>query len=64
MIRNKIITPQRCRDCPFFEIRHSSLGVSFFCRYYKKGRFELPREKFSFCKVQKIEVIESMRKDN
>mgnify|MGYP006947760882 CR=1 FL=1 len=57
-IQKQTIKPQGCKDCPFFEIRHSSLGVSFFCRFYKKGAFDLKKEKFSFCKVKKIEVSE------
>jgi len=37
--QSQIIIPQGCKECPFFEIVHSPLGVSFFCRFYKKGTF-------------------------
>ncbi len=62
-IQNQITNPQRCRDCPFFEINHSSLGISFFCRFYKKGAFDLKNEKFNFCKVSQITVTESINKE-
>ena len=61
--QSQIIIPQRCKECPFFEIRHSSLGVSFFCRFYKKGTFSLNGKKFDFCKITQIIVSESINKE-
>jgi len=58
-IQKQIIKPQVCKDCPFFEIRHSSVGVAFFCRYYKKGAFDLKDQKFDFCHVVQIDIRES-----
>ena len=58
------LMPQSCRDCPFFEIIQSSLGVSFFCRFYKKGALSLNHKKFDFCKVEKIEIYESKSNDD
>lgn len=62
--QSQVIKPQRCKDCPFFEIIHSSLGVSFSCRFYKKGAFRLIGEKFDFCKLEKIEIYESSSIDS
>jgi|GEM_PF-1808651 hypothetical protein len=62
-IQNQVIKPQGCKDCPFFEIRHSSLGISLFCRFYKKGAFDLKNEKFDFCKIYQIIVTESTNKE-
>jgi len=62
--QSQSIVPQRCKECPFFEIVHSSLGVSFFCRFYKKGTFSLNDKKFDFCKVERIEIYESKSNDD
>ena len=45
------------------EIVHSPLGVSFFCRFYKKGTFSLNGKKFDFCKITQIIVSESINKE-
>ncbi|MHA1285647.1 MAG: hypothetical protein ACTSQP_24340 [Promethearchaeota archaeon] len=62
--QSQAIAPQRCKECPFFEIVHSPLGVSFFCRFYKKGALRLNGKKFDFCKVEKIEIYESKSNDD
>ena len=62
--QSQTIVPQRCKECPFFEIVHSSLGVSFFCRLYKKGALRLKGKKFDFCKVERIEIYESKSNDD
>jgi hypothetical protein len=49
-IQNQVIKPQGCQDSPFFEIRHSSFGMSLFCRFYKKGAFDPKNERFDSCK--------------
>jgi hypothetical protein len=50
--------PATCEKCPFFEKVRSPSGTHHKCRYYNKDSLDPPGEKFSFCTVESIFVIE------
>lgn len=55
----KIIEPESCDKCPFFERSTSQDGTIFTCKFYDdRGGSSVGGDKFSFCNVEKIVVYE------
>lgn len=57
-MKSTLIKPAKCDKCPFFEKVRSPSGTHYSCRYYNKSTFDTHEEKFPFCRVESIFVVE------